>query len=177
MYKALSHFYERLIAILATAWGWAVASALAIMDYFAGHVFVLFLVVAVTVMDAVWGIILSHRLGYFTLSELARQTVAKLAVYGCALFVFVGLDKFADTTVGASVVGAVITLVEFWSSCAIMLCLFPYIPVLKLLKKALTGEIASKLHIPEDEVDSVLNEGVGSLAAHKHKLYDDKRDS
>ena len=73
------------------------------------------------------------------------------------MFVFIGLDKFIDSTVTASIIGAAIVLVEFWSSCASMLILYPNFLFLRLLKKALTGEIASKLNIPVEEVEEVLN--------------------
>jgi hypothetical protein len=107
-------------------------------------------------MDAGWGIAVSVKQGKFTLSELARQTVVKLAIYGCALTVFVGLDKMANITLTASIVGSIIVLVEFWSSCASMLILYPHMAVLQLLKKHLTGEIASKLNIEPSDVENAL---------------------
>jgi hypothetical protein len=126
------------------------------MEYIAGHSFVVFLVLAVTLIDAAWGIAVSVHQGKFTLSELARLTVAKIAVYGCALFVFIGLDKFIESTITASVVGAAIVLVEFWSSCASMLILYPNFLFLRLMKKVLIGEIASKLKISEDEARELM---------------------
>lgn len=150
------HTLHKLYGILQTGWGWIAGASFFMMDYFAGHKFIIFLTVAVTLIDAFWGITVSVVKGRFTLSELARLTVAKLAVYGCALFVFVGLDKMIDTVLTASLVGAAIVLTEFWSSCGSMLILFPNFLFLRLLKKSLTGEIASKLHISEDEVKSVL---------------------
>ena len=154
------HIIENLIhklqAILQTGWGWVVGAVIFLMEYFSGHSFIVFLVVAVTLMDACWGIAVSVRQGRFTLSELARLTIAKIAVYGCALFVFVGLDKMTDTVLTTALIGSAIVLVEFWSSCGSMLILFPNFLFLRLLKKALKGEIASKLHISEDEVESVL---------------------
>lgn len=155
--QILEHLLHKLYAILQTGWGWLVGAVIFLMDYFAGHSFIVFLVVAVTLMDAFWGIAVSVRQGRFTLSELARLTIAKIAVYGCALFVFVGLDKMADTVLTTALIGSAIVLVEFWSSCGSMLILFPHFLFLRLLKKALKGEIASKLHISEDEVDKVLD--------------------
>ena len=152
----LWHALLKLESALNTIGGWCALLGLFVLDYFGGHSFVVLLVVAVTFLDAVWGIAVSVKQGKFTLSELARLTIAKLAVYGCALFVFVGLDKITDTTFSTSIIGAAIVLVEFWSSCASMLILFPHILFLRLMKKALTGEIASKLHISEDDVESVL---------------------
>lgn len=155
----ICHALAKLVCILKTLGGWCALAALFVVDYFCGHGFVVFLTVAATLMDAVWGIAVSLKQGNFTLSELGRLTIAKLAVYGCALFVFVGLDKIIENDISASIVGAAIVLVEFWSSCASMLILFPHFLFLRLMKKALTGEIASKLHIGEDEVSSVLEEG------------------
>ena len=153
----LSHMIHKLLCIFQTAWGWIVAAVIFLLDFFSGHQFIVFLAIAVTLMDAVWGVAVSVRQGKFTLSELLRLTIAKLAVYGCALFVFVGLDRMIDSVLTASCVGSAIVLVEFWSSCASMLILFPNFLFLRLLKKALTGEIASKLHVTEDEVEEILN--------------------
>jgi len=152
----LTRFFDKLTLILRTIEGWLIAFSLIIADYFAGHSFVCFLVASVTLMDAVFGIWVSLRRGQFALSELARLTIDKVTVYGCAMFVFVGLDRFAGTTLTASLVGAAIVLVEFWSSLASMIILYPHIPLLKLLRKAMTGEIASKLKISEDDVEEVL---------------------
>jgi hypothetical protein len=108
-------------------------------------------------MDAVWGVTVSIKKKKFALSELARLTIGKLAVYGCAMLVFVGLDKMIHLSLTTSIVGAAITLVELWSASASMLILFPNFLFLKLLRKALAGEIASKLGIEPWEVESVLN--------------------
>lgn len=154
--KIFTHFFQKLVCIFQTVSGWLTGLCLFFVEYFAGHKFVVFLVVSVTVMDAIWGIAVSVRQGKFTLSELARLTVAKLAVYGCAMFVFVGLDHIAGTILSAAIVGTLIVLVELWSSCASMLILFPDFLFLRLLKRALTGEIAAKLHVDVSEIDRIL---------------------
>jgi len=158
MIHQFSHFIDRLIQILQTPWGWVLGFCFALGNYFAEHSFIIFLVVAVTLIDAAWGIAVSVHRGQFTRSELGRLTIAKLAVYGCVIFVFVGLDRFMDSTLATSLVAAAIVLVEFWSSCASMLILFPNFLFLRLLKKALIGEIASKLKVPEEEVMKILEE-------------------
>lgn len=152
------HIGERFSAILHTVQGWIAALVLLIADYIAGHEFAVGLVVAITIMDAVWGIAVSIKRGKFALSELARLTVAKFAVYGCAMLTFIGIDRIIDADITTAAIATAITLVEFWSSCGSMLILYPNLPALRLLKKALIGEIASKLHIPEDEVEKVLAE-------------------
>lgn len=152
MTNAILKFTDKLLTILQCLPGWIIAIALCIGNFFAGHRTIVLLVIAVTVIDAFWGIAVSIHKGEFALSELARLTVSKLAVYGCAMVVFVGLDKIADTVLTATLVGSAIVLVEFWSSCASMLILYPDFIFLRLLSNVLTGEIARKLKISEDEV-------------------------
>ena len=159
MVHILAKLPVKLGAILHTAEGWVLAAGLFLAEYFFGsHAAVVWLVLAVTTMDAVWGVAVSVRHGQFTLSELLRLTIAKYAVYGCAMAVFIGLDRLAGTEITATAVGAAIVLVEFWSTCGSMLILFPHMAVLRLLRKALTGEIATKLRIGPDEVEKVLDE-------------------
>lgn len=132
--------------------GWIVAALVFVANYFSGHQFIVLLVVGVTVMDAFWGILVSLKRGKFALSELGRLTVSKLAVYGCAMAVFVGLDTMADTVLTATLVGTLIVLVEFWSSCASMLILYPDFLFLRIFSKALTGEMARKLELSEEDI-------------------------
>lgn len=158
----MAHIIEKLFVklyhILHTAQGWLIAIGIFLAEYFfADHATVVWLVLVSTLLDAVWGIAVSVSHGQFTLSELMRLTVAKIAVYGCALAVFIGLDKVTGTELSTDIVGGAIILCEAWSMCASMLILFPYIPILQLLKKALTGEIATKLRITPDEVEEALN--------------------
>lgn len=161
--------------ILQTMSGWCYLVVLFFIDYFSGHCFIVGLAAVVTIMDAAWGIAVSIKQGQFALSELARLSVAKLLVYGCVLSVFVGLDKVTDSTITGSLVGAAIVLIELWSCCASMLILFPYMPFLKLMKKALTGEIASKLHIEECDVEDVLRIDYNSRK--KKKKEDETNDN
>lgn len=157
-YIRLEHIGEKLLGILHTVHGWVMAGTLFVLDFIAGHELAVGLVVFVTLMDAVWGITVSVKRNKFALSELARLTVGKLAVYGCAMLAFIGLDKMIGMTLTASVIGAAITLVELWSASASMLILFPNFLFLKLLRKALAGEIADKLGIEPWEVEKILNE-------------------
>ena len=92
------------------------------------------------------------------LSELARNTYSKLSVYGCCIVLFIGIDKMvgSDTGITTSAICIGIVLVEAWSTCGSMIICYPDLPFLKLLKKALTGEIARKLNVPTDKVDEVL---------------------
>lgn len=159
VYTIVQHVIERVEFLLHTIFGWVCALGIVFLNYIAGHEFAVSLVVAVTIMDAAWGIAVSLKKGEFALSELMRLTIAKIAVYGCVLLTFVGLDKIIDVDITTSVVAMMIVLCELWSSCGSMLIIYPHMPFLRLLKKALTGEIASKLKIEPEEVEKVLKKG------------------
>ncbi len=175
MLQILEKMITKLGAILQTLQGWVIALGLLLTEYFfADHATVVWLVLTVTLLDAVWGIAVSVSHGQFTLSELMRLTVAKIAVYGCALAVFIGLDKVTGTELGTDVVGSAIILCEGWSMCASMLILFPHIPVLQLLKKALTGEIATKLRINPEDVESALS---SQCIVHSSQLNENEDDT
>lgn len=147
----------KLGTILQTVQGWVVAAGIFVAEYFFGdHATVVWLVLTATLLDAVWGIAVSISHGQFTLSELMRLTVAKIAVYGCALAVFIGLDKVTGTELSTDIVGGAIILCETWSMLGSMLIIYPHIPILQLLRKALTGEIANKLGVAPEEVEDIL---------------------
>ena len=121
------------------------------------------MVVISATIDLICGIAVAKKKKEFTLSELMRQTVEKLVIYGLALLVFLCVDGAIEAETGfqtditSGVVGALITLTEVWSFMASLLILFPNNGVLKLLQKQLTGEIARKLNCDESEVKQILN--------------------
>lgn len=129
-----------------------------VAEFIGGHDTAIILVLFAVILDAVWGTTVSIKRGKFALSELGRDTIGKLAVYGTAMFMFIAVDKLliGNTTLTTSVVAALIILVEFWSACANMLICFPKMPFLKLMQKALKGEIARKLSIAPEHVEEVL---------------------
>ena len=59
MMQTIIHFFTKLDDALRHLAGWAIALGLIVADYFAGHAFVVFLVLATTLMDAVWGVAVS----------------------------------------------------------------------------------------------------------------------
>ena len=140
-------------------WGWLLCAALLVMNFIVGYEKMVGFTVMAIVLDAVWGIAASLIQKRFALSELARDTIAKLAVYGTAVFVFILVDKLAGISGGltTSVICIGIILVELWSMSASMLICFPNMPFLKILKKALAGEIASKLNVKPEDVTAALD--------------------
>ena len=104
------------------------------------------------------GIASSLKQKRFTKSELARDSFSKLAVYGSVIVLFILIDKLIGASNGltTSAICICIILVELWSTSASMLICFPNMPFLKLLKKALVGEIASKLNVKTEDVENAL---------------------
>lgn len=166
----IENFLGRLAEILSTVWGWLLFAAMVLADYVSGYGMMVDIAVTAVVMDAVWGIASSLKQGNFALSELARDTLAKLAVYGCAVLSFIGIDRMlgVDSGLTTSIICSCIVLVELWSASASMLICFPHMPFLQLLKKALVGEIARKLNIEPEDVEETLNK---IKKNEKHKVH------
>ena len=158
-----SRVWEKLVDILHYPITWVGGLGLFVLDAVAGGKIVIYMVVISAVIDLLCGIAVAHAKHEFTLSELMRQTVEKLIVYGLALLVFLCVDGAIEQETGyqtdltSGMIGVVITLTEVWSFMASLLILFPKNPILKLLQKQLTGEIARKLGCDNDEVEKILN--------------------
>jgi len=156
------HVWQKCGEFLQYPLSWLAGIGLFFIDIFAGHQFLIYMVLIVTVMDAGWGIAVSVKRKKFTLSELMRQTIVKVLVYGCALWIFISLDTFIqgetgiDLNLSSGLIGVLIVLTEGWSSAASALILFPNVPFLRIMQKALTGEIARKLGISEEEVTAMM---------------------
>ena len=154
----IEHFLQKLFEVLSTVWGWLLCAVLLVMNFIVGYEKMVGFTVMAIVLDAVWGIAASLLQRRFALSELARDTFSKIAVYGTAVFIFILVDKLVGVNSGltTSVICIGIILVELWSMSASMLICFPNLPFLKLLKKALAGEIASKLNVRPEDVTAAL---------------------
>lgn len=154
----IEHFLNKLCEVLSTVWGWILALCLIIANVVAGYETMVGFTVAAVVMDAIWGISASIKQKRFAKSELARDSFSKLAVYGSVILLFIFIDKLIGVTNGltTSVICIGIILVELWSMAASMLICFPNMPFLQLLKKALVGEIASKLNVKTEDVENAL---------------------
>ena len=154
----LEHFLNKLTVVFSTVWGWCLCLLLIIANFFAGYEIMVGFTVGAVVMDAFWGILSSLKQKRFTRSELARDSFSKLAVYGSVILIFIFIDKLIGVSNGrtTSVICICIILVELFSTAASMLICFPNMPFLKLLKKALVGEIASKMNIKTEDVEKAL---------------------
>lgn len=154
MYHFLAHFIDKLCICLSTGYGWFAGAGLIILNCLVAHKVTITLVIAVVIMDLVWGIASSVKRKQFTTSELMRDTVSKFAVYGTAILTFCFIDRIMGEsfTITTAVISALIILVELWSSFANALIVFPRMPFLRLMLPALEGEIANKMHTTPDKV-------------------------
>ena len=154
----LENFLTKLIDALSTSWGWLIGAIMFVVNLVVGYEAMVSFVVLAVVIDAFWGIASSLKQHKFTLSELGRNSLGKLAVYGTSMLLFIIIDKLLGINNGlpTNVICVSIILVEVWSRSASMLICFPNMPFLQLMKRALTGEIASKLNVPPSEVEEVL---------------------
>ena len=146
----------KLSNIFSTFFGWLLAIFIAVGNFFAGHIGIINIVLFAVIIDAFWGIFVSVKQGKFVLSELARLSISKLLVYGCVLALFIAIDKMlgGSLVVSSTIVATLIVLVEAWSTLASMIIVYPDMAFLRLLRKVLKGEIASKLGIEESQVDN-----------------------
>lgn len=112
------------------------------------------------IVDAFWGIFNAVKAGKFVLSDLMRDTIGKILSYCSVFLVIIGIEKILhiDSGICSAVVVGVIAMTEVWSISGHILIRFPNLLFFRLLKPALVGEIARKLHIEEKDVEQILNE-------------------
>ena len=149
------------ISILSTLWGKFMVLILFIGAYFASIAGMIHIIIALVLVDAVFGITVSVRtkgVGSI-LSYRLRNTVFKMFFY-LFFLVFTFLIEFQITgaeCLTPKVVFAVIGGVELWSISANALILHPKFPFLRLFKKYLVNEISKKLDMSADEVKDLLD--------------------
>ena len=159
----INHVWDKIVEIFQYPITWFSGLGLFVVDAVSGGKIVIYMVVISATIDLMCGIAVAHKKKEFTLSELMRQTVEKLVIYGLALLVFLCVDSAIEAEIGfqiditSGIVGVLITLTEVWSFTASLLIIFPKNPILRMLQKQLTGEIARKLGCEEDAVTEIMN--------------------
>lgn len=154
---------DKLEEILAYPIAWITGFGLFVFDALTGGKFIIYIVLLASFIDLICGIAVSVTRKSFTRSDLMRQTVDKLLVYGLVLIVFLCIDKVIEmetnftTDITSGVVGVLMTLTEVWSFMASLLILHPNNAFLKMMQKMLTGELARKLNCEESEVAAIMN--------------------
>ena len=141
---------------------WLGGLFLFILDAITGGKLVIYIVVIASTIDLICGIAVAIKRKEFTRSDLMRQTIEKLLVYGLVLVVFLCIDNAIEkgtgltTDITAGVIGIIIALTEAVSFTASLIILFPNNSFLQMFRKMLTGELARKLNCDNAEVEKIL---------------------
>ena len=153
------HLIIKLRELLQTTWGWFLLLCSFLVDFFAGYKMAIAGIVIVVALDAFWGIWAAIKQGKYARSELARDTLSKIAAYGSAVLITIMIEHVIqwDSIFLTSVIAALICATELWSISGNILIVNPKAHFFKLLRPVLKGEIARKLGIGEDKVDEALD--------------------
>ena len=116
------------------------------------------LAIAVT-WDLIWGIVVAVKHHNFTPSKMMKKTLLKFAIYTCVASIIIVFEKGlnGDFYIGSRIVFSIGTVAEFYSSLANMSIVAPNMPLLKILRKLLASEMADKLNMSTQELESYLN--------------------
>lgn len=156
--------------MLDSLWGFCITIAFAVFNFFVGYKVAIGVVLAAIIFDGIWGVAAARKSGKFILSDLGKDTLKKIGAYGTALVMVMLIENLAfgshqvlsnqgaNTRYLVDIVATIIAAVEFWSICGNILIVYPNAVFFRLLKLPLTGEIARKLKVSEDEVKDILNE-------------------
>ena len=156
----VSSFFAKLAELIVTAWGWIVFAFFGIINFYEGFRFAFVSVALLVIMDMISGIWCAVARGKYARSELARDTFSKIAFYGAALIAVAHMEMLnSDGTWITNIIASAICATEFWSFSGNALIINPNLHFFKLMRPALIGEIARKLHITEDEVKDALDNG------------------
>lgn len=145
---------------LSTFFGWISAIVLFFVNLASGYELAILFVVFSTFLDTVWGIAAAIKQNKFTFTELARATMlSKWLLYASTIIVFIFMERVAGIESHLSVIGicSVLSLVEWWSMCGSALIISPNMPIIRLMRHYLAGEVAHKMGMTREEVLDYLN--------------------
>ena len=110
------------------------------------------------IIDLIWGILSNISKGTFGFSKCFVRTAIKMAIYISLFTMCVLLEQvmYQKISVLTRTISTVLCSGEFISIIAHILIVKPNMPILKLLAKYLTKEIAKKLSVNEAEVIELL---------------------
>lgn len=149
----------KLPEIFSSVWGWIWVLLLIAANFCTGYELTLIMILFCVISDAFWGVMVAIKCGRFVVSELGRDTLIKVAAYGNAMIVLIGIERLigVDFHITTVVAAAIICVVELWSISGNILIIKPNFKFFRLIRPALKGEIGRKLNITEDMVDQALD--------------------
>ena len=162
-------FFIKLGELLSNIYGWLIMISLIALDFIVDYKVAFVGVIACILIDMFVGIWSALKQKKYAKSELMRDTFSKLFIYCGTLVMMIFIEKLVgiDFIMTTDICAAIICATELWSIAGNALIINPNLHFFKLIKFALVGEIARKLHISEDEVKESFEKG--------EKLIKDKK--
>lgn len=137
----------KLQVMLSQSWGWAISAAVFFLNFIEPVVYSFVSMGVAIGMDLLFSMLSVRKQGKFILSQLLRDTPAKVIVYGgFMLVVYVAERNFgSDVTLLTKGGCALACGCELWSMAGSALIIWPKMLFPKLLKMQLKGEVEAKL--------------------------------
>lgn len=158
-YNCLERIVNKITLIFSSSGGWWAALLMSAISFLGPEKNAFIGLMLAVALDMVWGVAVSIKEGKFILSYLLRETILKILIYISVLFVALFIERSLDESLGIAtrIICALAALCELWSACANILIICPRMPFIRVLKKYLSGEIASKINMSKDDVENVMN--------------------
>lgn len=150
----------KVVDALSSAFGWLSGIVLFLVNLASGYELAILFVIFSTFLDTIWGVAAAIKQHKFTFTELARATMlSKWLLYASTIIVFIFMEQVAGIESHLTVIGicSVLSLVEWWSMCGSALIISPNMPIIRLLRNFLVGEVAHKMGMTKEEVLNYLN--------------------
>lgn len=156
----ISSFFVKLGELAGTVQGWIIMVTCMLMNIFVNYQLAFVGVITCIFIDMFMGIWSAIKQEKYARSELMRDTFSKIVAYCGALFMLVFMEHLfdMDSNLLVNICAALICATELWSIAGNALIINPRLLFFRVLKPALIGEIARKLHMSEDEVKAAFDE-------------------
>lgn len=148
-------FWSKLITALHSVSGWVWGCILTLGAFLSPIKYLLLFIVIVTLIDMCLGIWI-HRKNI--LSSKLRLTIFKLFFYLGTIALCFGMETLVGVAILYKIIFGLIGLTELISISSNALIINPNIKFVKLFKTLLNGEIAKKLDVSKEEVETILED-------------------
>ena len=164
-------FFVKLCEVLSSVYGWLIMLCMIILNFLTDYKMAFIAVIVCIFIDMVVGVWCALKQKKYAKSELMRDTFSKLFIYCGALVMVIFIEKLMgiEFFVTTDICAAIICVTELWSIAGNALIINPNLLFFKLIKFALVGEIARKLHMDENDVKETLKKGESLIDEKKKK--------
>lgn len=162
-------FFIKLGEVLSSVYGWLLMLFMVTLNFLVDYKMAFIAVITCILLDMAVGIWCALKQKKYAKSELMRDTFSKLLIYCGALVMVIFMEKLIgiEVLVTTNICAAVICATELWSIAGNALIINPNLLFFKLIKFALVGEIARKLHMEESDVKETLEKGESLIESKK----------